>query len=227
MSTKTQDKKERKKRRRRKRYAVVGVLMTVFLVAGILISKQFQLGDRIDAILDKNTKRLGPDDAPVTIVEYSDFQCSVCRRAQPVLKELMDKYAGKIQLEFRHFPLRMHQWAALAHQAAECANQAGHFWDYHDLLYDNQPQWAGPTNPTGQFMQYAEDLGMDTEEFASCLKDRAVTGIVTSDRNSGTVRQVGSTPTFFVNNSRIVGVTNLKRDMEADIGAVLRKLKEK
>jgi len=226
MGTKTEEKKERKKWRRRKRYALAGIFMTVFLVAGVLIWKQFQLGDRIDAIVNKDAKRLGPEDAVVKIVEYSDFQCPVCQKAQPILKELMDTYAGHIQLEFRHFPLSMHKWAALAHQAAECANQVGHFWEYHDLLYENQSQWSKLPDPAVRFRQYAKDLGLNTAEFTACLQDGKVKSIITNDRNNGTVRQVSSTPTFFVNNKRIVGVTHLKRDMEIVIVNTLRKLKE-
>jgi len=223
MSTKTEEKKERRKRRQRKRYALAGVFIVVFLVASVLIEKQFQLRGRLDAILSKNAKRLGANDAPVTIVEYSDFQCTVCRNAQPILKELMSKYAGKIQLEFRHFPLTTHQWAVLAHQAAECANQAGYFWEYHDLLYENQSTWAGTSNPSGQLVQYANDLGLDMSEFTTCLQDGGVRNIIMKDRNGGNVQQVSSTPTFFVNNKRIVGVTNLKKKMELEIQSILGK----
>jgi len=224
MPTKTSEKKKRRMWRRRKRYALTGIFLTVFLVAGVLIWKQFNLGERIDAIVNKDVKRLGPDDAAVKIVEYSDFQCPVCARAQPILKELMDKYAGKIRLEFRHFPLSAHKWAALAHQAAECANQVGHFWEYHDLLYDNQSQWSVLNDAEVRFKQYAKDLGLNAAAFTACLKDGKVTKIIKKDRNSGTGRQVRSTPTFFVNNSRIVGVAHLKRSMELEIGSILRKL---
>lgn len=222
--TSTEEKKERKKRRKRRRYIVAGTVMTVLLISFVLIWKQFHLSEQLDKAMNPYAKRLGPDEAPVKIVEYSDFQCPGCRDAQMVLKELMNKYKGKVQLEFRHFPLRSHQKAFLAHQAAECANQAGRFWEYHDLLYEKQPAWSQSPDPSEQFFGYARDSGLDAGKFSVCLKDGSgkIAGVVTQDINNGKFFQVTSTPTFMVNNSRIVGITDLKLKMEADINRILR-----
>jgi len=220
--TKTEEKKARKARKQFRRYLFTGTFITLTLVAAVFVWKQFHLGERLDEVVNRHAKQLGPDSALVKIVEYSDFQCPVCRTAQPILKEVMQTYGGKVQLEFRHFPLSSHKWAPLAHQAAECANQKGKFWEYHDLLYDNQAAWSRSPDPSGTFVGYAQDLGMDTGKFVTCLKDGGVTSIVNQDSNSGNFLQVGSTPTFLINNTRIVGVTNLKRSLETEIARVLR-----
>lgn len=217
----SQEKKERRKWRKRKRYALTGLLLTVSMVIFVLVWRQFSLGERLDTVLNPHAKRQGPNVAPVKIIEYSDFQCPVCGTVQPILKELMSKYEGNIQLEFRHFPLPSHQWAALAHQAAECANRAGKFWEYHDLLYNNQPTWSGSFNPKNQFVQYAGEVGLDENEFRACLEDGKAKDIVFQDQNSGNLQQVSSTPTFFVNSRRIVGTADLKMRMELEIAYIL------
>lgn len=226
--TSTEEKKERKRRRKRRRYILTGAVVSVLLISFVLIWKQFHLGEQLDKAMNPYAKRLGPDEAPVKIVEFSDFQCPGCRDAQSVLKELMNKYKGKIQLEFRHFPLKSHQWAILAHQAAECANQSGRFWEYHDLLYGNQPVWSVSSDPSEQFAEYAKDIGLDTEKFQACLQsgNGKSAGVISQERNSGNLLRVSSTPTFFVNDNRIVGITDLKLKMEFEIGRILREMKE-
>jgi protein-disulfide isomerase len=222
--TQTEEKKERKRRRKRRRYILTGAVVSVLLISFVLIWKQFHLSEQLDKVMNPYAKRLGPDEAAVKIVEYSDFQCPGCRDAQSVLKELMNKYNGKIQLEFRHFPLKLHRWAALAHQAAECANQAGRFWKYHDLLYENQPVWSVSSDPSERFAEYAKDTGLDTEKFKTCLESGGgkIADIVSKDTGSGNVFKVNSTPTFFINDTRIVGITDLKRKLELEIGRILR-----
>ena len=107
---------------------------------------------------------LGPQDAPVTLVEFSDFQCPYCRRVQSVLKRLMAAYHGKLKLVFRDFPLRqIHPEAQKAAEAAQCANDQGQFWPYHDRLF------ATTELGTEHLKQYAVEMGLDAEGFNTCL----------------------------------------------------------
>jgi protein-disulfide isomerase len=87
-------------------------------------------------------KTLGSADAPIKIVEYSDFECPSCRFAQQELRKIMDAYPGKIQIVYKHFPLSSNRWSIYAHQAAECMNDQGKFWPYQEMLYNRQFEWA-------------------------------------------------------------------------------------
>ena len=107
---------------------------------------------------------LGPREAPVTIVEFSDFQCPFCRGVVPTLKQLAARYPDRVRLVFRDFPIpSLHPDAPLAHEAARCAGEQGQFWPYHDLLFERTNLNAAALK------QYAADLKLDDKKFAECL----------------------------------------------------------
>src|SRR5215471_11454580 len=107
----------------------------------------------------------GPKDAPVTIVEFSDFQCPFCKNATTTVKQVLDKYPGKVRLVFRDFPLAsIHPLAQKAHEAARCAADQGKFWEYHDVLFERSPKLS-----PAELKQYAQDLKLDGGAFAQCL----------------------------------------------------------
>jgi protein-disulfide isomerase len=144
---------------------------------------------------------LGPPDAPVTIVEFSDFQCPHCRTVQATLKTLRRQYAGKVRLVHRDFPVpQLHPGAVAAAEAARCAGEQGQFWPYQDALYANPAKHA-----EANLVRYAEDLGLDSTRFEECVRQRryasAVARGVTDGRNVG----VTGTPTFFVNGIPLIG----------------------
>lgn len=150
-------------------------------------------------------RRLGPADAKVTIVEFSDFQCPACRVAEVPLRRILEAYEGKIRLTFKHFPLeRGHLWARPAAIASECAGRQGRFWDYHHALYDRQHEWPGDA-ADAHFARYAKELKLDAAAFEACRKDPAVDALVTAEVEEGDRAFVGATPTFFVNGRRFVG----------------------
>lgn len=150
-------------------------------------------------------RRLGPADAPVHIVEFSDFQCPACRVAEPPLRNILEAYEGKVRLTFKHFPLeRPHPWARAAAIASDCAGRQGRFWEFHHRLYDFQHEWPGDA-VDARFAAYAKDLKLDLAAFEACRKDPAVDAAVTADVKDGDDAFVGATPTFFVNGKRFVG----------------------
>lgn len=152
---------------------------------------------------------LGPQDAPVTLVEFSDFQCPYCRRVQPVLKRLMTAYHGKLKLVFRDFPLRqIHPQAQKAAEAAQCANEQGQFWPYHDRLFAATE--LGPE----QLKQYAVELGLDAEGFNACLDSAKYSQEVQSDIDDARAAGVNATPSFFVNGLPINGAVPFERFVE-------------
>jgi protein-disulfide isomerase len=157
-------------------------------------------GSRVQVSGDRGFSR-GAKDAPVTIVEFSDFQCPYCKTATATLKQLLDKYPGKVRLVFRDFPLvSLHPQAPKAHEAARCAGDQGKFWEYHDLLFERSPKMSPQ-----DLKQYAQDLKLDAAAFASCLDGGKYTAEVDRDTQEGAGLGLTGTPSFFVNGRQLVG----------------------
>jgi len=153
----------------------------------------------------------GTDHAPVTIIEFSDFECPYCRQSVPVLKELMEKYPGKLKLVYRDFPGPNHQQALPAAEAAQCAAEQNRFWDYHDALFTRQAQ-AGRWN----FSALAQDLGLHASLFEACMKGNRYREEVLQDLQDGLKLGITSTPTFFINGRPLIGARPL-----ADFQAII------
>ncbi len=146
----------------------------------------------------------GDPDAPVTIVEFSDFQCPFCSRFyQQTLPQLERNYidTGMVNLVYRDMPLAIHPNAVPAHVAAECADDQGEFWQYHDVLFDRQSQWGrlGEAALDEQLKAYAEEIGLDSR-FGECLGSDAAETEVQQDHSQARGYGVTGTPTFFVGN---------------------------
>lgn len=147
---------------------------------------------------------IGSAAASVTMVEFSDFQCPFCgafysQTFSQVEKNYID--SGKIRFVFKNMPLTsIHPNALEAALAAECANEQGKFWQYHDWLFTNQNSWVGlnSTGVTGAFKQYASMLGLDTGRFNSCLDSEKYSSAVNKDSQDGAAYGVTGTPTFFI-----------------------------
>jgi protein-disulfide isomerase len=137
----------------------------------------------------------GADHAPVTIVEYGDFECPNCKQAAPALKLLLERFAGRARVVFRHFPLQeVHPHALAAAQAAECAGGQGKFWPMHDVLFANQEHLK-----TNQLHSYAERLGLDMARYTAEMDDQVYLQRVREHMEGGRRSGVRGTPTFFVN----------------------------
>lgn len=137
----------------------------------------------------------GKADAPVTLVEFGDFQCPYCQRAQPVVQALLAQHPDGLKLVFHHFPLaRLHPNARSASFAAECARQQGKFWQMHDALYADQEA----LDPA-KLQATAERIGLDGKSFASCFADPATVRVVDADLKLGASAGVAGTPSFYIN----------------------------
>jgi protein-disulfide isomerase len=148
---------------------------------------------------------LGPANAPITLVEFGDFQCPFCREwEQQTYQPLLQAYPGKIRFVFRDFPLTsIHPNAMPAAEAAQCANEQGKFWAYHDKLF-------GSENLGDQvYQQYAQDLGLDMTKFNTCLTSHKYASTIQADMDFANNLGVNSTPTFFVNGLAIIGAQPL------------------
>lgn len=148
---------------------------------------------------------LGPDDAPITIVEFSDFQCPFCRRFHDeTYQALLNAYPGQIRFVYRNLPLTsIHPDAMPSAIASLCANDQNAYWDYHGKLFSSE------TLTRETFIQYAEDLSLNVDEFSACLDSGKHDEFIEQDMNFALDLGVQSTPTFFINGLAIVGAQPL------------------
>lgn len=144
----------------------------------------------------------GPDDARVTIIEYSDFQCPFCRRAGPVLEELEKRYPNDVRVVYRHLPLdSLHPRARAGAEASACAAEGGLFWEYHDLLFEN-----GRALEDADLRRYAEEVGLDAEAFEACFTSRRYAAAVEADAREAAEIGISGTPAFVVNGILLFGL---------------------
>jgi protein-disulfide isomerase len=150
---------------------------------------------------------MGSPDAPVTIVEYSEYLCPYCRRfVLETLPLIEEEYidTGKVKLIFRDFPVHG-QPAVLIAMVAECAADQGKFWEMHMFLWERYEEWSQSQDILATFQGYAEELGMDTEEFTSCLQEGTVVERIIEDYNIGVQDGVSATPAFLINGTAVRG----------------------
>ena len=144
---------------------------------------------------------VGPANAAVTIIEFSDFQCPFCQRVMPTLKQVREKYGDKVRIVWKDFPLTsIHPQAFKAAEAGNCAREQGKFWEYHDKLFTNQ-QALQP-----EFLKkYAADAGLDAAKFGACLDTAKYSDHVQEQMGIGTGLGVASTPSLFINGRLVAG----------------------
>ena len=154
---------------------------------------------RVD--VDTQGPSRGAAGAPVTIVEFEDFQCPFCKKANETLERVLVRYKDKVRMVHRDFPLQpLHPAAWSAHEAGRCAEEQGKFWEFRDLLYKNAPA-ASPE----QLNSYASQLGMNPSEFKKCLDSGKFKAAVKKDEEDGERIGVQGTPSFFINGRLLSG----------------------
>jgi len=156
-------------------------------------------------VFSEDAYALGPEDAPITIVEFSDFQCPYCRRWHAeVFEPLLAAYPGQIRIVYRHLPLTsIHPDAFAAAEAAMCAGEQSAFWEYHEKLF------SGETLGTEVYTQYAQDLNLDMTAFDACMTEHRFQQAIQKDSDFALDLGISSTPTFFINGLAIVGAQPL------------------
>jgi protein-disulfide isomerase len=153
----------------------------------------------------KNAPLFGDPNAPITIVEFADFECPVCRNLHEVIRGLLPKYP-QVKLIFKDFPLdNIHPWARTAALAGRCAYQQNPkaFWQLYDLIYDNQ-DIISASNAYDKMVEYAEKAGLSTESFKACLSSPQAATAVDASVGNAKLLDIRSTPTLFVNGRRLV-----------------------
>lgn len=154
---------------------------------------------------------LGAANAKVTVIEFSDFQCPFCKQFENnAYAQIYDTYikTNKIRFAYRHFPLTsIHPNSQKASEASECANEQNKFWDYYDLLFKNQTTWSPQSvaDAADSFTGYASEIGLNKDQFRSCLDTDKYKDKVENDASDGSKVGVDGTPTLFINGTKIVG----------------------
>ncbi len=188
--------------------SIVAGTLAVLIGASFLLSKPIPNSSvKIDQqkLIFGAAHILGDGTAPVTIVEFSDFQCPACRSASVAVDGLLTKYEGKIKFIYRHFPLTsIHKNAMAASIASEAAGEQGKFWEYSKALFDKQDAWEKLGNPQDLFVNLAKEAGVaDLEKFKNEIGEQARRDVILADMSLGNQLGVDATPTFFVNGDKI------------------------
>lgn len=158
-------------------------------------------GPEQDFQISKNDHVRGDFNAPVTLVEFSDFECPYCGRHYPTMKSVLEDYPGKVRLVYKHFPLSFHANSQKAAEASECASEQGKFWEYHDTLFEKQQNGYS----VGKFKQWAGELGLQQNKFDDCLDSGKYADKVKTDEQEGQSKGVNGTPATFVNGRLVSG----------------------
>src|SRR6266568_2232022 len=163
----------------------------------------------------------GDAKAPITIVEFSDFQCPFCKKVQGALNDVMARYPGRVKLAYRDFPMRtLHTNAQIAAEAGRCAGEQGKFWEFHDAMYADQSKLDQPG-----LLETAHSLGMDGESFRSCLTGDKFKAQIEQDVQDGTRAGVSGTPGFFINGEFVNGAkpeADFEKVIESELAAIGR-----
>ena len=182
--------------------AVVGVIIVAFIGFAVANRDSSNTGSSGDAKPTNHVK--GENAKQITLVEYGDFQCPVCALYEPTVKEVYEKYKGDIQFQFRHFPIQTaHENALAASRAAEAAAIQGKFWEMHDLLYANQTSWARSQTPQTFYEQYAQQIGLNVDQYKTDFASSKVNDLINADAAEGSRVGVDGTPSFFLNGKKI------------------------
>jgi len=150
----------------------------------------------------------GPEAAPVTIIEFSDYECPFCKRAEPTVKKVLDTYGDKVRLVYRHYPLEFHATARPAAEASACAAAQGKFWEYHDKLF------AASDLSDATLKKLAGEVGLDQAKFDECFEKKQFKADIDKDMADASSVGVTGTPAFFINGRMISGAQPFEKFKE-------------
>ncbi|MDE1975009.1 MAG: DsbA family protein [Patescibacteria group bacterium] len=185
---------------------IIFLLVLVLIIWGLFVAMQKgsrngvpNLGAPAPVTAADHTE--GPADAPVTLIEYGDFECPACGEYAPMVERLFQQSSTTMRLVFRHFPLPQHLNAPIAAQASEAASDQGRFWDMYKLLYAGQDSWANlsVSDAAKVFDGYARSLGLDIAQFDTDINSTTTKAFIQSELSEGQQLGIDYTPTFFVN----------------------------
>lgn len=205
----------------------VGIITLILVVGAALVmggssSTSQTLSQSQEKLLVRpDSNQIATPSAKVTLVEFGDYQCPACKAAYSIVKQLLNDEKGKINFVFRNFAF-LGQESTWAAEAAECAVPEGKFWQYHDYLYEHQGAENSGTFSKEKLENIAAALNLNTEQFKFCLETDKYSQKVSDDRTDGQDLGVNSTPTFFLNGEKLVGVSSYQ-DLKNKVDALIKK----
>lgn len=186
-------------------FLIIAIVLTVSLIGGILLLRSGRGGDSFTPAAPAEQAGKPPAENIVTLEEFGDYQCPPCGELHPTLKRLKSELGPNLNFIFRNLPLTsIHKNALLAAQAAEAARVQNHFWEMHDLLYENQKLWSDDVNPKPTFLKFARDLGLDTARFERDLTSAEVKMRIEADQAAAAGQRIDGTPTILINGRRLL-----------------------
>ena len=219
---------QQKRRRTRLAIGIVGVLIVVAALLFVVLqqppisAEDVELPANLEAPANANGQAWGPEDAPVVIEEYADFQCPFCGQfASGPEKQLEEAYAGtgQVRFEYNNFAFIGNE-SRQAAEAAKCAGEQGQFWQYHDTLFLNQNGENQGAFRNDALVAFADALGLDVSAFEDCLSSNRFANDVQAETNAGRAQGVQSTPTLFVNGEKVEGAVPFSQ-LQARIESIL------
>lgn len=184
-------------------WAIIGVIIVIF--GTIMFIQSNNKAGAPSSSVKPTTHTKGAGNKGVKLVEYGDFQCPVCKSYYPTVQQVVEKYGDDITFQFRNLPLtQIHQNAFAAARAAEAAAKQGKFWEMYDTLYQNQETWSQSKQATKEFDQYAQQLGLNVNQFKKDFSSSQVNDIINADlKEFEKTGESQSTPSFFLNGKYI------------------------
>jgi protein-disulfide isomerase len=183
-------------------WVIVGIIAVVLIGGSVWYSDSVSTRNNEGVSFSPHIK--GNAESAVTLVEYSDLQCPACAAFQPYVNEVLAAYGDGLRFEYKHFPLPIHPLAEPAARAAEAAGLQGKFFEYADKLFAEQAAWTKSPNPAGLYLSYAEELGLDLDQFKRHLNASLVREKIKAEGQEARDLGVTGTPTFFLNGERMV-----------------------
>ncbi len=182
-------------------WVIIGVITIVLFGGAIWFSSVAGEKNNEGVVVQVNVK--GNPEAAVTLTEFSDLQCPACASFVPAIEEVINQYGDRLRFEYKHFPLPIHTYAQQAAMAAEAAGQQDKFFEYHDVLFESQQEWATSPSPALLFVKYAEQVGLDIPQFKRQMNSSLLRDKVRADFAEGRELGISGTPTFFLNGNRM------------------------
>ncbi len=183
------------------------IVVIGLMVWGLIVASKREvstgLAKGVPASISAEDHIKGSADAPVTLIEYSDFECSACQTYYFIVDKLLKENHDKVKFVYRHFPLPQHTQAIPASLATEAAGKQGRFWEMYDLIFSNYANWVGKPTANVTFRDYAVRLGLDLAKYDKDIADPAIKARILADKADGERIGVNGTPTFFINGKAI------------------------
>jgi protein-disulfide isomerase len=188
-------------------FLIIALVLLVAAAGTALLLRSNQRGESYSHTTETqsaDTNKTASANGVVTLEEFGDYQCPPCGQLHPTLKKLKQEYGDHLNFIFRNLPLsKIHHNALAAAQSAEAARIQNHFWEMHDLLYENQSLWKDDINPRSIFIKFATDLGLNTAQFTRDLDDKQIQMRIEADMDAAAKQGIDGTPTILINGRQL------------------------